>query len=142
MTVITVRMEQDTNTGQGCMTITPKEPLASVDYYMVGISKLPGWDQPIKLSSNESALGMSPAAIAAAQQAIQDSHLYPEIDTETPGYRIQRIAASHEVRRRRWRNALFLWSTRAMYRSRFSRRSRFVGNRCGGVINARSEAKS
>ena len=65
------------------MTITPKEPLASVDYYMVGISKLPGWDQPIKLSSNESALGMSPAAIAAAQQAIQDSHLYPEVDTET-----------------------------------------------------------
>lgn len=65
------------------MTITPKEALASVEYYMVGISKLPGWDQPIKLSSNESALGMSPAAVAAAQQAIQASHLYPEVDTET-----------------------------------------------------------
>ena len=65
------------------MTITPKESLASVDYYMVGISKLPGWDKPIKLSSNESALGMSPAAVEAAQQAIAASHLYPEVDTET-----------------------------------------------------------
>ncbi|MCP4983154.1 MAG: aminotransferase class I/II-fold pyridoxal phosphate-dependent enzyme, partial [Gammaproteobacteria bacterium] len=64
------------------MTITPKEPLASIDYYMVGISKLPGCDKPVKLSSNESALGMSPDAIAAAQQAIQASHLYPEVDTE------------------------------------------------------------
>ena len=59
-----------------------KETLAAVGYYMVGISKLPGFDEPIKLSSNESALGMSPAAIAAAQQAIGDSHLYPEVDTE------------------------------------------------------------
>jgi histidinol-phosphate aminotransferase len=65
------------------MTIKPKQPLAAVDYYMVGISKLPGWDKPIKLSSNESALGMSPAAVEAAQQAIGSSHLYPEIDTET-----------------------------------------------------------
>ena len=49
---------------------------------MVGISKLPGWDEPIKLSSNESVLGMSPAAIEAAQQAVGSSHLYPEVDTE------------------------------------------------------------
>ena len=64
------------------MTIKPKETLAAVGYYMVGISKLPGFDEPIKLSSNESALGMSPAALAAAQQAIAGSHLYPEVDTE------------------------------------------------------------
>lgn len=82
MTVITVRIRQTKNTGQDCMTITPKQPLASVGYYMVGISKLPGWDQPIKLSSNESALGMSPAAIVAAQQSVQNGHLYPEVDTE------------------------------------------------------------
>jgi len=50
---------------------------------MVGISKLPGYDEPIKLSSNESALGMSRAALEAAQQAINTSHLYPEVDTET-----------------------------------------------------------
>jgi histidinol-phosphate aminotransferase len=76
-------MGQTLNAGQRSMTITPKEPLATVEFYMVGISKLPGWDRPIKLSSNESALGMSPAAVEAAQQAIQSSHLYPEVDTET-----------------------------------------------------------
>jgi len=65
------------------MSIKPKATLAAVGYYMIGISKLPGFDEPIKLSSNESALGMSPAALAAAQQAIAGSHLYPEVDTET-----------------------------------------------------------
>lgn len=65
------------------MAISPKQALASIDYYMVGISKLPDWDEPIKLSSNESVLGMSPAAIAAAQQAIEASHLYPEVETES-----------------------------------------------------------
>lgn len=65
------------------MAISPKEALAVVDYYMVGISKLPGFDKPIKLSSNESALGMSPLALEAAQQALTNGHLYPEVDTET-----------------------------------------------------------
>ena len=32
------------------MAISPREALAVVDYYMVGISKLPGFDKPIKLS--------------------------------------------------------------------------------------------
>ncbi len=64
------------------MAISPKQALAAVDYYMVGISKLSGWDKPIKLSSNESVLGMSQDAIKAAQQAIANSHLYPEVDTE------------------------------------------------------------
>ena len=65
------------------MTIKPKETLAAVGYYMVGISSLPGCEEPVKLSSNESALGMSAAAVEAAQQAIVGSHLYPEVDTET-----------------------------------------------------------
>ena len=64
------------------MPITAKEPLESVDYYMVGISKLPGFEEPVKLSSNESALGMSPVALEAARQAIGKGHLYPEVDTE------------------------------------------------------------
>ena len=64
------------------MTLVPKDPLASVDYYMVGISRLPGWTHPVKLSSNESALGMSPSATEAARQAIASAHLYPEVDTE------------------------------------------------------------
>jgi histidinol-phosphate aminotransferase len=49
---------------------------------MVGISKLPGFDRPIKLSSNESALGMSRKAIKAAQDVIKHSHLYPEVNTQ------------------------------------------------------------
>ena len=65
------------------MSIIPKPGLAEIDYYMVGISKLPGWDKPVKLSSNESVLGMSPGAVKAAQQAVATSHLYPEVDTET-----------------------------------------------------------
>ncbi|MFT5217934.1 MAG: histidinol-phosphate aminotransferase [Planctomycetota bacterium] len=76
------------------MTISPKSELAAVGYYMVGISKLPGFDNPIKLSSNESALGMSPAAVEAAQQAITNSHLYPEVDTETLA---QVIAARYDL---------------------------------------------
>ena len=67
------------------MSISAKPGLSEIDYYMVGISKLPGFDHPIKLSSNESALGMSPAAILAAQKAIEQSHLYPEVDTERLG---------------------------------------------------------
>lgn len=64
------------------MTLIPKQGLREVDYYMVGISKLPGFEKPIKLSSNESALGMSPHAIEAAQKAMCDAHLYPEVDTD------------------------------------------------------------
>ena len=63
------------------ITIAPKPALESIGYYMVGISKLPGCDLPIKLSSNESALGMSPLAIEAGQKALKDGHLYPEVDT-------------------------------------------------------------
>lgn len=62
--------------------ISAKSQLESIDYYMVGISKLPGYDQIIKLSSNESALGMSPFAIEAAKEAISSGHLYPEVDTD------------------------------------------------------------
>lgn len=64
------------------MTISAKTGLADIDYYMVGISQLPGFDQPIKLSSNESVLGMSSAAQKAASAAIGSAHLYLEVDTE------------------------------------------------------------
>ncbi|MDB4836857.1 aminotransferase class I/II-fold pyridoxal phosphate-dependent enzyme [Marinomonas sp.] len=64
------------------MTLQAKEVLNKIDYYMVGISKLPNFDKPIKLSSNESALGMSPKAVKAAQSALEHSHLYPEVNTE------------------------------------------------------------
>ncbi len=62
--------------------VQPRSELNDIGYYMVGISKLPGFDRIIKLSSNESPLGASPAAIAAAKSALEKSHLYPEVDTE------------------------------------------------------------
>ncbi len=62
--------------------IAPKPILETIDYYMVGISKLEGFVKPIKLSSNESALGMSPMAREAAVKSIERGHLYPEVDTE------------------------------------------------------------
>ena len=60
----------------------PRPGLAEIDYYMVGISKLPGFAQVIKLSSNESPLGASPRALAAASAAMAEAHLYPEVDME------------------------------------------------------------
>ena len=65
------------------MNISAKSGLVDVDYYMVGISKLPGFNKPIKLSSNESVLGMSFAAQRAATEAIATSHLYLEFGTKT-----------------------------------------------------------
>ena len=65
------------------MNVSAKSGLIDVDYYMVGISKLPGFKNPIKLSSNESVLGMSPTAQRAANEAIATSHLYLEFDTQT-----------------------------------------------------------
>ena len=64
------------------MTISAKSGLVDVDYYMVGISQLPGIEKPIKLSSTESVLGMSPAAQRAATGAIATSNLYLEFDTQ------------------------------------------------------------
>ncbi len=62
--------------------LRPKPGLNDVGYYMVGISKLPGFNQIIKLSSNESALGPSPAAVEAATRVLPQAHRYPEVDLE------------------------------------------------------------
>lgn len=64
------------------MPPTPRPGLNDISYYMVGISKLPGFDRVIKLSSNESPLGMSAKAREAAARALADAHRYPEVDTE------------------------------------------------------------
>lgn len=56
-------------------------PIASIETltpYKGGDSKLPGFDRPIKLASNENPLGASPAAVAAFQAAAGRLHLYPE----------------------------------------------------------------
>jgi histidinol-phosphate aminotransferase len=59
--------------------LKPKPKLASIGYYMVGISELPGFERIIKLSSNESPLGPSPKAVAAATKAMSEAHRYPEL---------------------------------------------------------------
>lgn len=69
-------------------SITPRHGLESVGFYMVGISKLPGFNRVAKLSSNESPLGMSPRAAHAARLAVAKSHLYPEVDTDVLGIAI------------------------------------------------------
>ncbi len=63
-------------------SLTPRPGLRDIDSYMVGISKLPGFDRVIKLSSNESPLGASPRALEAARAALENVHRYPETDTE------------------------------------------------------------
>ncbi len=60
----------------------PRPGLRDIDYYMVGIAKLPGFDRVFKLSSNESPLGASPRALEAAGKVLENMHRYPEVDME------------------------------------------------------------
>ncbi len=62
--------------------LVPRPALDDIGYYMVGISRLPGFDRIVKLSSNESPLGPSPDAVAAASRVLAAAHRYPEIDLE------------------------------------------------------------
>lgn len=48
---------------------------------MVGIFALLGFDHITKLSSNETAIGLSRPSIAAAQRAMETAHRYPELGT-------------------------------------------------------------
>jgi len=57
---------------------TPRPGIMSVEPYVGGKSALPGQAKPIKLSSNEGALGPSPRAIAALQKAAETMHRYPD----------------------------------------------------------------
>ncbi len=68
--------------GSAPFPLKPRPGLEEVGYYMVGISRLPGFNRIIKLSSNESALGPSPAAIEAASRVLKNAHRYPEFDLE------------------------------------------------------------
>lgn len=60
------------------MTIAPKPGVLAIASYIGGRASIPGIEAPIKLSSNESALGPSPKAVAA--YAAQAGHvaIYPE----------------------------------------------------------------
>jgi len=57
---------------------TPKPSLLGLDAYVGGRSKIKGVQNAIKLSSNESALGPSPAAQNAYSEAIERMALYPD----------------------------------------------------------------
>ncbi|CAM9092219.1 unnamed protein product [Phaeothamnion confervicola] len=58
--------------------IKPKAGILQVKPYEAGVSKLAGVANPVKLSSNESALGPSPMAVAAYQAAVTKLHRYPD----------------------------------------------------------------
>ena len=57
---------------------TPKPGILDIELYVGGRSAVPGVDKVYKLSSNESALGPSPAAVAALTAAAHDLQRYPD----------------------------------------------------------------
>ena len=60
------------------MNPTPKPGILEISPYVGGRASVPGVAKVFKLSSNESALGPSPAALAALDQAKASVSLYPE----------------------------------------------------------------
>lgn len=56
----------------------PRSGLEKIAPYVPGVSQAPGAARVFKLSSNESPLGASPAAIAAMRDAAGALHLYPD----------------------------------------------------------------
>ena len=57
---------------------TPRPGVLAIDAYVPGKSAAPGATRAFKLSANETPLGPSPQAIAAARDMIEESALYPE----------------------------------------------------------------
>ncbi len=55
-----------------------KASIAAIAPYVPGAAKAAGFARPIKLSANENALGASPAALAAYQNAAAELSLYPD----------------------------------------------------------------
>ncbi len=60
------------------MAPTPRPGILEIDPYVPGKSSLPGNVKPMKLSSNEGALGPSPRAIEAYRKAAEQMHRYPD----------------------------------------------------------------
>lgn len=59
-------------------TPEPRPEVFSVASYVGGESKLPGFEKPLKLSSNEGAFGAPPGALAALAEAGAKLHRYPD----------------------------------------------------------------
>ncbi len=64
------------------MSFAPKPGVLDIAPYVGGRASIPGVTAPIKLSSNEGALGPSPKAMAAYAAAAADASLYPEGSAE------------------------------------------------------------
>jgi histidinol-phosphate aminotransferase len=60
------------------LTPQPRPGILSIKAYVGGESKLAGVERVIKLSSNESALGPSPKAVAAYHAVADEMHRYPD----------------------------------------------------------------
>jgi histidinol-phosphate aminotransferase len=56
----------------------PRPGILDIAPYVGGEARVPGLEKPIRLASNESALGPSPRAIAAYNAAAGDMHRYPD----------------------------------------------------------------
>lgn len=60
------------------MPVPPRPDVLARQPYVPGESRLPGFERPIKLASNESAVGPSPAVARALADAASRLHLYPD----------------------------------------------------------------
>ena len=60
------------------MTLTPRAGILDIAPYVGGEAKIPGVEKPIRLASNESALGPSPKAMAAYHAHAADMFRYPD----------------------------------------------------------------
>src|SRR5271167_941545 len=60
----------------------PRPGILEIAPYVGGEARIPGVDRPIRLASNESALGPSPKAIAAYSALASEIHRYPEGSAE------------------------------------------------------------
>lgn len=60
------------------MSVRPLDFNLEVETYKPGESKLPGFDKPVKLASNENPFGPSPKAKAAYVEAASKLEIYPE----------------------------------------------------------------
>ena len=60
------------------MILAPKPGVLDIAPYVGGRATAPGVTDPIKLSSNESALGASPKALKAYEDAVRSVSIYPE----------------------------------------------------------------
>ena len=60
------------------MPLRPRSEILEIEPYTPGVSKLPGANRVIKLSSNEGAFGPPPGALRAIEAAARDFHRYPD----------------------------------------------------------------